>query len=181
MTFDSRHDPTHLYFVTATVIQWKHLFAETVHANIVLHSLDWLRRNGRLLLFAFVLMPSHLHAIIKPQGCPVDSVIQDFGSFTAHELLKRLRTDGHDDLLQVFHAERRDSIHQHSIWQDIQAKNVYSVAFLHEKIDYIHNNPIDKQWHLASSRAAYRYSSACFYDRDEMPVIPVDDIRSWMM
>ena len=181
MTFDSRHDPTHLYFVTATIIEWKQLFAETAYANIVLNSLDWLRRNGRLMLFAFVLMPSHLHAIIKPQGRPIDSIIQDFGSFTAHELLKQLRSDGRDNLLHLFHAERRDSRHQHSIWQDIQAKNVYSVDFLREKLEYIHNNPIDKQWRLASSRAEYPYSSACFYDRDQMPVIPVDDVRPWML
>jgi putative transposase len=181
MTFDSRHDPTHLYFVTATIIEWKQLFTETAYANIVLNSLDWLRRNGRLMLFAFVLMPSHLHAIIKPEGRPIDSVIQDFGSFTAHELLKQLRADGRNDLLQLFHAERRDPRHQHSIWQDIQAKNVYSVGFLREKLEYIHNNPVDKQWHLVASRDDYHYSSACFYDRGEMTAIPVDDVRPWML
>ena len=181
MTFDSRHDPTHLYFVTATIIKWKHLFVETVYANIVLNSLDWLRRNGRLMLFAFVLMPSHLHMIIKPQRCSVGDIVQDFGSFTAHELLKQLRADKRDDLLQLFYTERRDSRHRHSIWQDIQAKNVYSVDFLCEKLEYIHNNPIDKQWQLAASRADYHYSSACFYDCDETPIILVDDIRPWML
>lgn len=61
--------------------------------------------------------------------------------------------------------------------QEIQAKNVYLGDFLREKLDHIHNNPIAKQWQLASSRADYQYSSACFYDRGEMPIIPVDDIR----
>ena len=67
MTFDSRHDLTHLYFVTATVCGWKHLFADPTYADIVLGSLDWSRREGRMALFAFVLMPSHLHAIVKPE------------------------------------------------------------------------------------------------------------------
>jgi putative transposase len=181
MTFDSRHDPTHLNFVTATVIEWKHLFAETAYADIVLNSLDWLRRNDRLMLFAFVLMPSHLHMLIKPQGRAIGDIVQEFGSFTAHELLKQLRTDERRELLQLFYAERRDSRYQHSIWQDIQAKSVYSISFLREKMEYIHNNPIDKQWQLAASRAEYHYSSACFYDHDETPIILVDDIRPWMM
>ena len=115
MTFDSRHDPTHLYFVTATVIEWTELFVERAYTDIVLNSLDWLHRNGRLMLFAFVMMPSHLHMIIKPQGCSIGDILQVFGSFTAHELLKQLRSDGRVDLLQLFHVECRDSRHQHSI------------------------------------------------------------------
>jgi putative transposase len=125
-------------------------------------------------------MLSHSHFLIKPQQRAIDEVLQDFGSFTAHAILKQLRVDKRDDLLQLFSIQRRDRRHQHSIWQDIQAKNVYSVDFLREKLEYIHNNPIDKHWRLSASRADYRYSSACFYDRDETPIIPIDDVRSWL-
>ena len=68
MSFKPIHDPTHLYFVTATLLGWKHLFAEPQYAQIVLNSLAWHRDNGRLQLFAYVLMPSHLHAVLKPLG-----------------------------------------------------------------------------------------------------------------
>lgn len=179
-TFDSRHDPTHLYFVTATLIEWRPLFAENAYADIVLNSLDWLRRNGRMLLFAFVLMPSHAHLLIRPQQRAIDEIVQDFGSFTAHAILKQLQVDQRTDLLQLFSEQRRDRRHQHSIWQDIQAKNVYSADFLREKVEYIHNNPVDKKWRLAVSRADYHYSSARFYDRNEAPCILVDDVRLWV-
>jgi len=179
-TFDSRHDPTHLYFVIATIIEWQPLFAEEAYADIVLNSLGWLRRNARMLLFAFVVMPSHLHLLIKPQHRAVDEVLQDFGSFTAHAILKQLRVEQRADLLQLFSTRRRDVRHQHSIWQEIQAKNVYSAGFLREKLEYIYNNRVDKQWQLAASRVDYHYSSACFYDRDETPIISVDDIRPWL-
>ena len=39
MTFDSRHIPEHLYFVTARTVGWKPLFSETEYAEIVLNSL----------------------------------------------------------------------------------------------------------------------------------------------
>ena len=180
MTFVSHHDPTHLYFVTATVCGWEHLFAELNYAQIVLDSLAWLRKNDRMSLFAFVLMPSHLHAILKPKERTIGGLLQNFGSFTAHEIIKQLRRNSRNDLLEFFHQQRRDRRHQHSVWQDIQAKNVYSAEFLWEKIEYIHNNPIAKEWKMAEVRADYRYSSACFYDRDETPIIEVDDVREWL-
>jgi len=180
MTFDSHHDVTHLYFVTATICGWKRLFAEPAYANIVLDSLAWMRRNRRMALFAFVLMPSHLHTIVKPENHAIGAVTHDFGSFTAHEILKQLRRDGRTDLLEFFREQRRDPRHAHSIWQDIQAKNVYSPSFLREKLEYIHNNPIAKPWSLVRDRADYRYSSACYYDRGVMPIIEIDDVSEWL-
>ncbi|MCQ3938126.1 MAG: hypothetical protein DPW18_13915 [Chloroflexi bacterium] len=67
MTFYSFNDPTHLYFVTASIVGWIHVFAQPEYAKIPLQSLEWMQKQGRILLFAFVIMPSHLHAILKPQ------------------------------------------------------------------------------------------------------------------
>ena len=68
MTVKPRHDPTHLYFVTATVLGWKRLFIEPAYAEIVLQSLDWHRRQDHWSLFVFVAMPNHAHFIIRPLG-----------------------------------------------------------------------------------------------------------------
>ena len=179
MTFNSFQDVSHLYFVTATVCGWKPLFSKSDYADIVLDSLDWLRNEGRMSLYAFVLMPSHLHTIVKPIEIDIGVFLQNFGSYTAHAILKQLRVDHHDTLLHYFHELRRDRRHQHSIWQDIQAKNIYSIEFLRQKLEYIHNNPVDKEWSLASNRADYNYSSASFYDRGIQSVINVDDVRCW--
>jgi REP element-mobilizing transposase RayT len=182
MTIRPRQDPTHLYFVTATVQGWKHLFAEQVYAGIVVQSLDWHRRRRRWRLFAFVLMPNHAHFIIKPLGeQTISSVLQSFGSYTAHAILDQLRQDGRTDLLAFF-GQRcdRDASKEHQIWLPIEPKNVYSVDSLCQKVEYTHNNPVAKHWHLVDDRAEYPYSSACFYDRGEPPIIPVDDVREWM-
>ena len=60
-------------------------------------------------------------------------------------------------------------------------ENIHSPAFLRQKLEYIHNTPLAKHWHLADVRADYRYSSACFYDRDAKPVVEVDDVREWFV
>ena len=149
--------------------------------QIVLDSLVWLQNEKRILLCAFVIMPSHLHLILKPEGKTIGEVAQDFGSYTAHIILHKLREDKRDDLLKFFHEQKRDTRHEHSIWQDIQAKNIYSSEFLFQKIEYIHSNPVSKDWKLASESAEYKYSSACFYDKGIPPIIPITDINEWLM
>ena len=183
MTFKPHNDPTHLYFVTATLLGWKQLFIQPAYAGIVHQSLDWHRRNGRWSLFAFVVMPNHAHFIVRPLGeQTISTTLQSFGSYTAHAILDQLRQDGRTDLLAFF-AQRhdRDVNKEHQIWLPIEAKNVYSVEFLRQKVEYTHNNPVAKHWHLVDDRADYVYSSACFYDRGETPIIPVDDVREWMV
>ncbi len=125
-------------------------------------------------VYAFVIMSSHLHLILKPVDRRIGQVLKDFGGFTAHAILKELRRENEIELLAFFHRNRRDSRHKHSIWQDIQAKNIFTQKVLEQKIEYIHQNPIVAN--LVSDRADYAYSSACFYDWEERPIIEIDDI-----
>jgi len=180
MTFASFHDPTHLYFITASIIEWKHLFAIDEYAKVALHSLEWMQQQKRILLFAFVIMPSHLHAILKPESEPIGEIVQQFGSFTAHEILKKLREQNNKNLLALFQQAKRDHRHKHSIWQDIQAKNIYSMDFLQQKLEYIHQNPVAKDWHMVEDRADYLYSSAGYYDFGRKPIIEITNINEWL-
>ena len=126
-------------------------------------------------------MPSHLHAILKPESNSIGEIVQQLGSFTAHEILKKLRADNQKELLDLFHQKKRDDRHEHSIWQDIQAKNIYSMDFLQQKMEYIHQNPVAKDWKLAKDRADYLYSSAGFYDYERKPIIKITDLNEWLM
>lgn len=180
MTFSSFHDPRHLYFITASIVDWKQLFITSEYASIPLNSFTWMQEQKRILLFAFVIMPTHLHAVIKPENAPIEDILQQFGSFTAHEILKRLQENHQKELLDVFHQARRDKRHEHSIWQDIQAKNIYSTDFLWQKMEYIHQNPTAKDWKLVKDRADYVYSSAGYYDYERKPIIPITDINKWL-
>ena len=180
MTFPSFHDSTHLYFITASIVDWKQLLITPEYIHIPLNSLAWMQQQKRILLFAFVIMPSHLHAIIKPVSDSIGTIVQQFGSFTAHEILKKLRTDNQKDLLDLFQQKKRDQRHEHSIWQDIQAKNIYSMDFLQQKVEYIHQNPVAKDWKLVEDRADYIYSSAGYYDYGRKPIIEITDINEWL-
>ena len=139
-----------------------------------------MQEQKRILLFSFVIMPTHLHVVMKPESDPIRDILQQFGSFTAHEIMKKLEANKQKDLLEIFHQKKRDPRHKHSIWQDIQAKNIYSMNFLWQKTEYIHQNPISKKWQLAKDRADYVYSSARYYDYGRQPIIPITDINKWL-
>lgn len=182
MTFKPQPFPDHLYFITGSLVGWRPLFARPEFAALVLDSLAWHREHQRWMLIAYVIMPTHLHLIIKPSAeQTITTNLQSFGSFTAHAILKLLRASQLHTELQYFATHRQaDVTEKHQVWQTLQAKNIYSMVFLREKLEYIHNNPIAKRWALVDNRADYRYSSACFYDRAEPPVVDVDDARAWL-
>ena len=179
MTYVSIDDPSHLYFVTASIVGWKQIFRNHDYAMIVLRSLEWLHDQQRMKIFAFVLMYSHLHILIKPEGITIGNLLRQFGSFSAHEIVNKLKTDKQIDMLLYFKENRRGKRINFSIWQDIQAKNIYSDSYLWEKFEYIHNNPVAEEWCLVDDRADYEFSSACYYDRGIQPIIPIDDVRDF--
>jgi len=182
MTFKPWYDPTHLYFITATLLGWQPLFTRPKFARLILDSLDWHRRQARWAFYAYVVMPTHFHAIVKPaQDLTITDNLQSVASFTAHAILKQLRADNLSEELRFFAEHRRpDRTERHQIWQPLQAKNIYSPEFLREKLEYVHNNPVAKKWQLAPNRASYEFSSARFYDLGETPEVEVDDIRAWL-
>jgi hypothetical protein len=47
------------------------------------------------------------------------------------------------------------------------AKELFTAKFLHQKLEYIHKNPVSGKWNLAIDYLSYPHSSARFYDLNE--------------
>jgi phage terminase small subunit len=118
--------------------------------------------------------------LVKPLERTIGELVQGFGSYTAHAILNQLQKDNNTRLLNYFQRQKRDKRHQHSVWQDIQAVNVFTNAFLAQKLEYIHHNPVAKGNKVEVNRADFRYSSANFYDNGGTIPISVDDIRVYL-
>lgn len=52
-----------IYFFTATIHQWKPLLQKEGYCNISLNSFQFLSHKRLLDIFAFVIMPNHIHTI----------------------------------------------------------------------------------------------------------------------
>ena len=80
---------TRCYFVTTNTEGRKALFANHKVAQIVIDALYFLRKEGRIKLHGFVVMPDHLHFIpFLPEGEELPKVMHSLKSFTAKEINK---------------------------------------------------------------------------------------------
>jgi putative transposase len=173
-------NPEHLYFITTTAKDHLPLFERDSAKRLLLDALDWLRLNGQMRLFGFVIMPNHVHCLAQFRAEePMAAVLRDFKKHCADRLVRQLRAEGNAPALTRLSAATEHADKQrHSVWdKGYHAKDVVSEAFLLQKLEYIHNNPCQRHWHLSETPAVYPWSSARFYLTDEPGIIPVDDVR----
>ena len=129
-------------------------------------------------IYAFVIMPNHLHAIIRcPEDDPVSDVARDLESNMARLIVRQFQAEGNDRVLDFLAAAvTRPKRQKYKVWEDgYSAKNVFSVDFLRQKMPYIHSNPLQPHWQLADSPEAYVWSSARFCLLGEPALIPLSD------
>ena len=174
----SNFDPNHLYFVTASAVQHRHLFKFDVVKRLIVDSLDCMRLRGRFQLYVFVIMPNHIHIII--QCCAEDhiaNVIRDFKKHTADRLIRHYRVEDNRSVLDFLALSvKRQGKQRYKVWEDgYNAKDIFSPEFLRQKMTYIHNNPCQPYWNLVEHPEGYVWSSARFYLLGEPAIIPLDN------
>ena len=66
---------------------------------------------------------------------------------------------------------------QYKVWEDnYLSKSIFTPDFLRQKLEYIHNNPVQPRWALVESAEAYPYSSARHYLTGEPTLTPVQNV-----
>jgi putative transposase len=171
-------DPDNLYFITTSAVEHRHIFKNDVVKRLIVDSLDCMRLRKRLLLYAFVVMPNHLHIIIQCAGeNPLANVIRDLKKHVADRIIRHYQALGNQSVLDFLtSAVARPDKQQHKIWEDgYNAKGIFSPDFLRQKMTYVHNNPCQPHWALAECPEDYLWSSARFYLLEEPAIIPLDN------
>lgn len=171
-------DPTHLYFITTSAVQRAPVFHRDIIKRILVDSLNTGRILGQYALFAFVIMPNHIHFLIRcANGHSPIEIVREFKKATANLILRQYEMENNEQVLTFLASVARTG-QEHQIWeQEYQAKNVYSPDFLREKLNYLHNNPLQPHWRLAENAEEYIWSSARFYLTGGKALIPLSDAR----
>jgi len=156
------------YFVTLTVVGWIDVFARKNHKLLMIDSLSYCQQNKGLVLFGYCLMPSHLHLIAKAEGqYTLSDILRDLKKYTSKALVKQIEDETESRrewILEQFAkaGEPLRHIQNYKFWQDgNQAKEIYSNEFLYEKLNYIHNNPVEEM--IVARPEDYMFSSARNY------------------
>ena len=155
-------------FFTATILYWKKLLKPDKYKQIIIESLRFLVEEKRVKVYGFVIMPNHIHLLWKMEEPHIrENVLRDFLKFTAQQIRFDLQRN-HPQVLEQFKVEAKDRNYQ--IWErNPLSVYCYSQAVTEQKLNYIHNNPIQEKWKLAALPEDYYFSSARFYfeNKDE--------------
>jgi len=178
-----RAEERYAYFVTCSVVKWLPLFVQDTYRRIVLDSMAYVREHKMTQLNAFVVMPTHLHAVLWPQeGVNVSNVLRDFKRYTSRSISREATRRSERQYLKVFAAARRrgraQGVSQYQVWQEgSHAEAVYGDEFARQKIEYIHNNPVRAE--LVASPEDWLYSSARAYLLAQPTYPPTDVLALW--
>ena len=156
------------YFITITTVGWVDVFTRLNQKNVIIDSLRYSQQCKGLEIYAYCLMHSHLHLLCRAkEGCELSSIMRDFKKFTSKKIIKIIKEypeSRREWLLAYFHksCEHLKRKQDYKVWQDgYHAELVYSNAFLKEKINYIHNNPVKDK--VVQFPEDYLFSSARNY------------------
>ena len=152
----------HPQFFTATILEWKHLLKPDEFKAIIIESLLYLKNEKSIVVYGFVIMPNHIHLIWQIQdGFKRDKIQLRFLKYTAQQMkFKLLQTDMFK--LEQYRVNAKDREYQ--FWErNALSIDLWSQKVFEQKLNYIHDNPLQGKWRLAEFAEGYKYSSAKFY------------------
>ena len=153
-----------IYFWTCTIYQWKSLLEKDKYKELVKLCLEELVEKKLATIYAYVIMPNHIHLIIQfnklnGKEMPNATLLKD----TAHRLVKDLKSNALEEL-KKFEVQEKDR--KYRIWQrDSLAVEILSKEMMEQKLGYIHHNPVQERWNLVKDTSDYQYSSCAFYQK----------------
>jgi len=145
-------DPAHLYFITTTAVERVHLFKRDVIKRIITDSLAYMRAERWVGLYDSVIMPNHVHFIVRfLEGYTLSKVMRDFKKHTAKQIIRQYQVENSQQVLAFLKQAARQVPDQgYKVWEEgYDARDVFSPDFLRQKVEYIHNNPCQSRWQLA--------------------------------
>jgi putative transposase len=174
-------------FVTLTVVDWIDVFIRKRYKDIVIESLKHCQKEKGLVVYAYVIMSSHIHLIAEAKGSiPLSDILRDFKKFTSKTILREIEHGGYESRREwmlnrfAFRGHNASGNRQYQFWQsDNHPIILYTLPVITQKIIYIHNNPVVEGW--VEQVDQYLYSSASNYvgNTGLLDVAVVDMPMSW--
>jgi REP element-mobilizing transposase RayT len=126
--------------------------------GVACRALDEARRSGGFALFAYVVMPEHLHALADGTLKASDT-LRYVNGILSHRVIEFLKEGGFTTSLAKLRGAPKGRQHEYSLVDHhSNALPVFSEGFFMQKVNYIHLNPV--RGRLVARAEEYRWSSA---------------------
>jgi REP element-mobilizing transposase RayT len=126
--------------------------------QIVCAALDEARHSGGFAIFAYVIMPDHLHIMTDGARKPSDT-LRFINGITSHRVIGYLKENNYRNSLAKLRDTKKARGHEHSLWDGHpNVLLVTSEDVFMQRVNYIHQNPVRAG--LVVRAEDYRWSSA---------------------
>jgi REP element-mobilizing transposase RayT len=167
------YNPDGLYFVSFAVVNWLDVFIRNEYKDLLLESLSFCQREKGMEIIAWCIMTTHVHLVFRRvEGQHPALLLGDFKRFTSKALVRAIAQHPGESrkefLLEQFKraASSVSNVSNYQFWQhNNKPIELWSNVVIKEKIDYIHNNPVEAG--LVYKPEDYIYSSAPDYAGEE--------------
>jgi len=150
-------------FVTTTITEFVPVFRDQAIRCEVLRIIDAQRENFGMQIFAYVLMPSHIHLITQaPEKGATSRFVGAWKSLSAAAIIAASSDEQRRLILQAARKYGEPMRKSHKVWMSRfdDVALCFPDTFV-TKLEYIHRNPVKAG--LALEPREYRFSSAAYY------------------
>ena len=163
------NNPEGLYFVSFAVVDWLDVFTRNEYKDILLESLSFCQLKKGMEIASWCIMTNHLHLIFRSvSGQKPEQLLGDFKRYTSNAVVKAIQGNTRESRKEYFllhfkdAASKSSNVKHHQFWRhDNKPIELWSNAVIREKINYIHQNPVEEG--LVYKAEDYVYSSARDY------------------
>ena len=151
----------------ATVF-WIDVFVRRIYFDCIVENLNHCVDEKGMEIFAWCIMPSHVHIVFRSLNVKPEKLIGGFKSFTSRKLINLIEENTQESrrewLLNSFKkaAAGNSNNTKNQFWQQHNHPvELWSTNLIKQKIDYTHNNPVEAGF--VEYDYEYLYSSARDY------------------
>jgi REP element-mobilizing transposase RayT len=168
-------EPEKAHFITCTIVEWLPVFTSYKRCNILVNALAHCQKHKQMQIYGWVILDTHFHAIVHAPD--LNSTLRDLKSYTAKRLLEQVTQEGQTWLLDELAFRKIASRpNEYQVWQQGgHPQAIFSDEMMLQKLDYIHNNPVERG--LVAAPEHWRYSSAHEWLPGAQPVLRCDSWR----
>lgn len=162
------HNKEGLYFVSFAIVYWIDIFVREEYCNIFLDTLKFYQKEDRLELFAYCIMPSHIHLIFRDKFKEPEILIGNIKRYSSKKLQNCISNNRQESrkewILWMMEraAHKTSNVNNKMLWQhNNNPIELWTQEVIMQKLEYIHNNPLESGFVIEPEH--WKYSSAVNY------------------
>jgi REP element-mobilizing transposase RayT len=162
------HNPEGIYFVSFATVYWLDIFIREIYMEELIQSLSFCIKTKGMRLFAWCVMPSHIHLIFKAKENNPSELLKAFKTFTSKRIQELIINNNRESrkewLLWMMEraASKNSNVKNRQFWQQHNKPiELWSNEVKDQKLQYVHHNPVEAGF--VSEPEHWKYSSAIDY------------------